>query len=71
MRPGATPSSGDKLVTAPLGNQDFGVGGVALDLLAQPVDVRFKGMGRHTGIVAPDVLQQHIAADDLLAGAEV
>src|SRR5205809_388846 len=45
-------------VTARLGDQDGRAGGVFLDLLPQPVDVRLERVSGEPGIVAPDFLQQ-------------
>ena len=59
----------DQLVAARLGHQDRRGGGVLLDLLAQAVDVGFQRVGGHAGIVAPHLLQQHLARDRALAGA--
>src|SRR5215210_8815690 len=60
--------SGQQLVAARLGHQDARVGGVRLDLLAQAVDVRLERVRRDVGVVAPDLGEQHVAADDLLPG---
>src|SRR3546814_8033947 len=46
--------SGNQAVAAGLGDQDAGAGRVALDLLAQPIDMGLEGVGRDPGIVAPD-----------------
>ena len=55
-------------VPARLGDEEPGAGGVGLDLLAQAVDVGFEGVGRDPGVVAPDPVQKHLAADGLAAG---
>jgi hypothetical protein len=44
-------------VTARFGDQDGRAGGVFLDLLPQPVDVRLERVSGEPGIVAPDLLQ--------------
>src|SRR5262249_34984086 len=58
MRP-----SRDELVAACFRHQDRGIGGVLLDLLAQPVDVSLERVRRDAGIIAPDLLQQDLARD--------
>src|SRR5262245_19727212 len=62
-------ASWHKLIAARLGDQDRGRGGILLDLLPQPVDVGFQGMGGDAGIVAPDLLQERLARHRLLSGA--
>src|SRR3954467_8228780 len=57
-----------QLVATGFRHQDFRVGGVLLDLLAQAVDVGFQRVGGDAGIVAPDLLQQGLARDRHLAG---
>src|SRR6266702_3472765 len=57
-----------QLVTARFGDQDGRVGGVFLDLLPQPVDVRLKCVSGDLGIVAPDFLQQGLTRYRTLAG---
>src|SRR5882724_11550619 len=64
-----TTSLRDEPIAAWLGHQDFRFGGLALDLLAQAVDVRLEGVGGDAGIVAPDLAKQRVAADHLGAGA--
>src|SRR6478609_6864856 len=59
--------SGYELVAAGLRHQDLRMRGIALDLLAQPVDMSLERMGGDAGIVAPDIVQQGVAADNLLA----
>src|SRR5215216_5213301 len=59
---------GQQLVAARLRHQDARVGGVRLDLLAQAVDVGLKRVGGDVGVVAPHLGEEHVAADDLLAG---
>src|SRR6202008_4589844 len=49
-------------------DQDLRIGGVLLDLLAQPVDVGFQRVRGHTGIVAPSLLEQGLARHRELAG---
>jgi hypothetical protein len=51
-------------VTARLGDQDLGRGRVALDLLAQAIDLGVQRMGRDSSVVAPDLAQQRVAVDD-------
>src|SRR5262249_44499207 len=58
-----------QLITARFGDQDGRAGGVFLDLLPQPVDVRLEGVRRHAGIVPPNFLQQRLARYRALAGA--
>src|SRR4029077_7222101 len=58
-----------QLVATGLGDQDGGRGGVLLDLLPQPVDVRFQRVRRPSRIVAPDLLQQRLPRHRPLAGA--
>src|SRR5262245_53420052 len=57
-----------QLVTARFGDQDGRVGGVFLDLLPQPVDVRLKCVSGDLGIVAPDFLQQGLTRYRTLGG---
>ena len=59
---------GDQAIAAGLRDQDLGVRGIALDLLAQAVDVGFQGVGGDRGVVAPDLAQQGVAAHDLVPG---
>src|SRR5262249_50233944 len=56
-------------IAAGLGHQDLRLGGIALDLLAQAIDMRLERMRPDAGIVAPDLVQKRVAADDLVAGA--
>ena len=56
-------------VAAGFCEQKPGVRRIVLDLLAQAVDVGFQGVGRDTGVVAPDLIKQDIAADRLVAHA--
>src|SRR2546426_10688032 len=56
-----------ELVTARFGDQDGRAGGVFLDLLPQPVDVRLEGVSGDLGIVAPDFLQQGLTRYRTLA----
>src|SRR5262245_2175569 len=57
-----------QFVTARFGDQDGRAGGVLLDLLPQPIDMRLKGVGGDAGVIAPDLLQQRLARDRTLAG---
>ena len=50
-------------VAAGLGHQDLGLGRIALDLLAQAVDMGLQRMGGDAGVVAPDLAQQRVAPD--------
>ncbi len=50
-------------------NQKRCVGRILLNFLAQTVDMGFQRVCRDAGIIAPDFLKQHIAANDLVAGA--
>ena len=61
--------SGGETVSARLGDQHLGVGWIALDLLAQAVDVGFQGVGGDAGVVAPDLVQKHFAPDHPVTGA--
>src|SRR6516164_3910558 len=60
---------GHQLVAACLGDQDGGSGGVLLELLPQPVNVRLERVRGDTGIVTPDLLQQRLARYRALTGA--
>src|SRR5713101_3179058 len=57
-------------VAAAVGDQDDRAGRILLDLLAQAIDVGFQGVRGDPGIVAPDLVQQDIAGDRPVAGAE-
>src|SRR5215218_10790771 len=65
-RPGA---SWDELVTSGLGHQDSWIRRVALDLLAQSVDMGFQRVGGNAGIVSPHFLQQDLARNRALPSA--
>ena len=59
--PDSTPPEsalGHQFVAACLGDQDGGSGGVLLELLPQPINVRLERVSGDTGIVTPDLLQQ-------------
>src|SRR5579863_708387 len=56
-------------ITASVGDQDLGVRRIAFDLLAQTIDVGFERVGGDARVVAPDLVQQHVAADGAGAGA--
>ena len=58
-----------EFVAAGFGNQNSGRGGVLLDLLPQPVDVRLQRVRGHPRIVTPDLLQQRFARHRPLPGA--
>src|ERR1700733_3628162 len=45
-------------IAARLGHQELGVSRIALDLLAQAIDVGFERVRRDPGIVAPDLAEQ-------------
>jgi len=61
--------TGSGLYTATLGEQRaFARPGIDLDLLAKPIDMRFQRVRGHVGIVAPNLLQQHVPPDDALPG---
>ena len=60
---------GHQLVAACLGDQNSGSGGVLLELLPQPVDVRLERVRGDTGVVTPDLLQQRLARYRALTGA--
>ena len=55
--------SRQQAIAAALGDEDFGVRRVALDLAAQTVDVRFQRVRCDACIVAPDFAEQRVAAD--------
>jgi len=57
-----------QFVTARFRDQDGRAGGVLLDLLPQPIDVRLEGVGGNAGVIAPDLLQQRLARDRTLVG---
>jgi hypothetical protein len=59
----------DELVSSGFRHQQFGLGRVRFDLLAQPVDVCFERMGGGCWIVAPHLIEKRVPADDLLPGA--
>jgi predicted MFS family arabinose efflux permease len=61
--------SGHQAIAARLGDQDLGVGRVPLDLLAQPIDMSLQGVGVDTGVVAPDLVQEHAPRNHLVAAA--
>src|SRR5262249_56242133 len=46
-----------QFVTARFGDQDGRAGGVLLDLLPQPIDVRLQRVSGDAGIIAPHLLQ--------------
>ena len=58
-----------ELVAAGLGDQQLGLGRILLDLLPQPIDMRLQSMRGDAGVVAPDLMQQHVAGHDPLTGA--
>src|SRR5262245_14458688 len=60
---------GHQFVAACLGDQDGGSGGVLLELLPQPINVRLERVSGDTGIVTPDLLQQRLARYRALTGA--
>jgi exodeoxyribonuclease III len=62
-------ASRHQLVAAGLGDEELGLGGILLDLLAQAIDVGLQCVSRHAGVIAPDLVQQHVAGHDPLAGA--
>src|SRR3954454_6780848 len=64
---GLSRDSRHQLIAAGLGDQDSRRGGILLDLLAQPVDVRLQRVGGDARIVAPDFLQQGLARNRPLA----
>ena len=59
---------GHQLVAACLGVQDGRSGGVLLELLPQPINVRLERVRGDTGIVTPDLLQQRLARYRALIG---
>ena len=59
----------NQLVAAAFCHKNFSIGRIALDLLAQPVDVGFQRVRGDAGIVAPHFLQQRLARYRPLAGA--
>ena len=56
-----------KLVAALLGDEDGGLGRIALDLLTQAVDMGFQRMGIDAVLITPDGFQKVLAADGLTA----
>ena len=44
---------------------------IALDLAAQPIDVRFERVRRDALVVAPDLAKQGVAIDDAAGAVEV
>src|SRR6516225_6542206 len=63
------PNSGNELIAAGLSYQELGMRGVLLDLLPQAVDVRLQRVRGDARVIAPYLLQQHVARHDLLASA--
>src|SRR5215471_10411235 len=57
-------------IAASIGDQDRRVGRILLDLLAQAIDVRLERVGGDAGVVAPDLVQQHVTRHRPVAGAE-
>src|SRR5216684_6959714 len=57
-------------ITASVGDQDRRVGRILLDLLAQAIDVRLERVRGDAGVVAPHLVQQHVARNRPVAGAE-
>src|SRR5437899_12182195 len=57
-------------IAASIGDQDRRVGRILLDLLAQTIDVRLERVGGDAGVVAPDLVEQHVARHRPVAGAE-
>ena len=61
MNPKDLPSTGRlarQAVAAPVGNENFRVRGIALDLLTQAVDVGLQGVGRDLGVIAPHLVER-------------
>src|SRR5262245_29397929 len=63
------PISRHQLVATGFRDQDLGVGGVFLDLLPQPVDMRLQCVRGDARIITPHFLKQRLARDGKLAGA--
>src|SRR5207248_4701 len=57
-------------IAASIGDQDRRIGRILLDLLAQAIDVRLERVGGDAGVVAPDLVQQHVARHRPVAGTE-
>src|SRR5579872_1380404 len=55
-------------VAAGFSDENFGLGGVALDLLPQAVDMGLERVRGHPGIVAPDLAEQGRPVDRPIAG---
>ena len=51
----------DEFIAAGFGHENFRIGRVLLNLLAQPIDMRLQRVGRHARIITPDFLQQGLA----------
>ena len=58
----------DEAITAGFGHQDLGMRRIALDFLAQAINMGFERVGRDRGVVAPHFAEQHVARDRLIAG---
>ena len=58
-----------QFVAAVFGDQQPRIGGIGLDFLPQTVDMGFQRMGRHASIIAPNLVQQHIAGHHALLRA--
>ena len=54
---------GNQFIAAIFGDQEPRIGRICLDFLPQTVDMGFQRMGRHASIIAPNLVQQHIAGD--------
>src|SRR5262245_58082944 len=62
-------SSRNELVAAGFRDEQLGARWVLLDLLTQPVDVRLQRVRSDACVIAPDLVQQRLARDDLVTGA--
>ena len=68
-REGFWAGAGNQPVAARVCHQKPGVAGIWLDLLPQTVDMGFQRVGGDAGVIAPDLVQQHVAGDDTVLRA--
>src|SRR5207247_9501038 len=58
--------SGNQLIAAAFRDQEHRRRRLALDLLAEAVDVRFERVSRHTRIVTPDFMEEGVTIHNFL-----